>query len=819
MLRRTQFETFEPRLVLSAQPVGDFFIDDALIPRQQIEYAELAPTLADVHDLTGVSYVRDTYGFTGSGQTVAIIDTGIAYDHPALGGGYGENFRVVGGYDYAESDANPYDDGPAGFHGTHVAGIVASDDSTNPGVATEADLVALRVINDHGAGTFSSVERALNWVHRNRNAFANQITTVNLSLGTNWNSDSIPAWAMLEDEFSQLEADGIFVSVAAGNAFQYFYSTGLSYPAASPFVVPVASHGNDGTMSSFSQRNDRVIAAPGEMINSTIPSHKSDSSDPSDQFMSASGTSMAAPYMAGASVIVREAMEFAGYQNITQDDIYDHLRNTADLFFDPVTDANYHRLNLQQALDSLMPDDDYGSSSATAYALGTLDGETTISGSIGRLDDRDFFTFTAAHTGQVNLSATSTHSMVNDWQLVDGQGTMQDGVFSFAVTNGQTYTVSLGTSAGLGHYEISVEPDQVFPVDLGTVDFHRLSDQSLDESQWYQFAATRTGLLTAEALFAHSDGDVELQLYDNDGQLLSSSSTATDNERIDVAVTQGDVFLLHVEGLNSDVDLRITNLVETNGAEIVVNGTTGDDEFTLTVGANHDVSVNGVDYSFASAEFTNIRFEGSEGNDGVVLDGSLSDINVTTNGIESVINLPELAYQLDQQLGLTFTGDYYEDWGGSGEKWMQSSDGVWMFVTPDGTLYRWNGSNDLAQSEVVANLNAAYHADASKLHDAPQVDVGSMRDLVMTPGTQGIVPEAQVTTPRTQVTTPKAQVTTPKAQVITPRTQVITPRTQVTTPEVLVMTPEVVVTIPEAQVMVPIHHSPKKPTTWINNTD
>ena len=71
MLRRTQFETFEPRLVLSAQPVGDFFIDDALISGQQIEYAELAPTLVDVHDLTGVSYVRDTYGFTGRGQTVA----------------------------------------------------------------------------------------------------------------------------------------------------------------------------------------------------------------------------------------------------------------------------------------------------------------------------------------------------------------------------------------------------------------------------------------------------------------------------------------------------------------------------------------------------------------------------------------------------------------------------------------------------------------------------------------------------------------------------------------------------------------------------
>ena len=50
------------------------------------------------------------YGFDGSGQTVAVIDTGIAYDHAAFGGGFGEGSQVVGGYDFAENDANPYDD-------------------------------------------------------------------------------------------------------------------------------------------------------------------------------------------------------------------------------------------------------------------------------------------------------------------------------------------------------------------------------------------------------------------------------------------------------------------------------------------------------------------------------------------------------------------------------------------------------------------------------------------------------------------------------------------------------------------------------------
>ena len=84
---------------------------------------------------------------------MVVIDTGIAYDHLALGGGFGAGYRVVGGFDFTEEyDADPYDDGPMGSHGTHVAGIIASSDGTNPGVAPGVDLVALRVFNDDGRG-------------------------------------------------------------------------------------------------------------------------------------------------------------------------------------------------------------------------------------------------------------------------------------------------------------------------------------------------------------------------------------------------------------------------------------------------------------------------------------------------------------------------------------------------------------------------------------------------------------------------------------------------------------------------------------------
>src|ERR1043166_5464307 len=84
---------------------------------------------------------------TGKGQTVAIIDTGIDYNLPYLGGGFGAGYKVVGGWDFVEDDADPMD---TFGHGTNVSGIVAAspfvmDGMKYSGIAPEANLVALRV--------------------------------------------------------------------------------------------------------------------------------------------------------------------------------------------------------------------------------------------------------------------------------------------------------------------------------------------------------------------------------------------------------------------------------------------------------------------------------------------------------------------------------------------------------------------------------------------------------------------------------------------------------------------------------------------------
>ena len=113
---------------MSAQALTDFItnLQPAVAHDQIDQQIELITQNESVDAYDGqIQNLRDQFNLDGSGQTIAVIDSGIAFDHAALGGGFGANYKVVGGYDFAENDSNPYDDGPVGLHGTHVAGIAA----------------------------------------------------------------------------------------------------------------------------------------------------------------------------------------------------------------------------------------------------------------------------------------------------------------------------------------------------------------------------------------------------------------------------------------------------------------------------------------------------------------------------------------------------------------------------------------------------------------------------------------------------------------------------------------------------------------------
>ncbi len=717
---------------MSTTPAYDFWLDaQSLLDSPAADPAPQDPTLlaaAAVGQSAGsaaLAGIRSEYGFTGVGQTVAVIDTGIAWDSAALGGGFGAGYRVVGGWDFAENDANPFDDGPAGGHGTHVSGIIGSSNSRYTGAAPGVDLVSLRVFDDNGGGTFGWIEQALRWVHEHRTSFANPITTVNISIGTNWNAASIPAWATLEDEFAQLKADGIFIAVAAGNSFTSYNTQGVSYPAASQYVVPVASTDADGQLSYFSQRNDRVLAAPGRLITSSVPDYIGNRNGRNDDFAAMSGTSMAAPYVAGAAVLVRQAFAFLGQENVGQDDIVNLLRNTADTVFDAVTGATYRRLNIDRAIDTLMPTNDHGSA-ATARDLGTVVDTFTVSDLLARRTDRDYYSFTAARSGKLTISLGTADDLQANWRLAGGGGYVDASglTFTFDVVAGQRYTFDLGTNAAIGRYELTASLASAMP-DWGTIELATIADQAIGAGQdSFAFHAARDGYFTVEALAGATTAGISFDLFDAAGRLLDSSAATSTGLRLDAIVSAGQSLVLRVHGSSSDVDFRLTNLLARSGNSLTVFGTTGDDNFSAIAGSRHQLAINGVTYEFDAATITSVSFVGQGGNDRV---------SFTTTGTGNTATLrvgsAELVGAGYRFAAVDVAAIEVHSVGGAGDRAVlyDSAGADTLVATPDSARLTGAGFDNLVSGFRVVQAFASGGGDIARLYDSAGSDLLEMR--------------------------------------------------------------------------------------------
>ncbi len=589
--------------------------------------------MREAHEATGWNAAQESYGLTGKGQTVAVIDSGIAWDHMALGEGFGSGYRVVGGWDFTEeNDSQPYDDGPFGFHGTHVSGIIGSDDATHPGVAPEVDLVALRVFNDAGQGQMAWVEQALAWVHDNQDTFENPITTVNLSLGTSWNSDSLPSWGNLEDELQALYEDGIFVTASAGNSFAEYNAPGLSYPAASPYVLPVASVDDDGSLSDFSQRHSRALAAPGGNIMSTVPDHILGSDGVNNDFSTASGTSMAAPYVAGSAVLVRQAMEMLGVSDINLETIAEHLRATSDSFFDSATGASYDRLNLESALDALIPDDTVGDHSSSAALIGL--NESSHTGWINTLADADVYSFTADASGTLSLSADSEWVDSLSWTLQSGGQIIanSESAASATLTAGMQYEIVVSANQEIGPYDLGINfqasssgsppsagspppsvPPSASAVDLGAVDYY--SDQLSGGD--YKVTATRDGVMTVQWAGQSAAGLTA----------MSGATTVTDTDssdgllRVDLQVRAGQTVHFALPS-GASGELSIANILSTSGAHATVGGTSGGDQLAIDMSSDKSIAFGNIEYNLSQLGVSNLTVDSSGGADSLDLRGS-----------------------------------------------------------------------------------------------------------------------------------------------------------------------------------------------------
>jgi len=245
----------------------------------------------------------------GTGVNVSIIDTGIDYTHPDLDANY------KGGYDFANDDADPKDDNG---HGTHCAGIVAAEDNDIGvvGVAPEANLYAVKVLNRFGSGWLSDVIAGIDW------SVDNDMDVVSMSLGTSTYS------ASLETACNNAYNTGLVLVAAAGNSGDGDPTTDeYSYPAAYGSVIAVGATDSTDVAPSWSNSGPYLeLAAPGVSIYSTLPTYRVTLTRTYGyDYGTLSGTSMACPHVTGTAALV-----IASNPTLTNVDVRSRLQATAD---------------------------------------------------------------------------------------------------------------------------------------------------------------------------------------------------------------------------------------------------------------------------------------------------------------------------------------------------------------------------------------------------------------------------------------------------------------------------------------------------------
>lgn len=210
----------------------------------------------------------------GKGVRVAVIDTGIDYGHSDLLG------KVDGGYSAITKTETPEDYMDDNGHGTHVAGTIGAikDGKGVVGVAPKSRLYAVKVLDADGSGNLSDVIDGIVW------AAQNDMQVANMSLGAPVGSDA------MRRALRFAAGHGLIVVAAAGNS-----GGAVGFPGAYPETIAVAAADSTDKIAPFSSRGPEVdFIAPGVDVVSTKMG---------GGFVSYSGTSMAAPHVAGLAAL------------------------------------------------------------------------------------------------------------------------------------------------------------------------------------------------------------------------------------------------------------------------------------------------------------------------------------------------------------------------------------------------------------------------------------------------------------------------------------------------------------------------------------
>ncbi|WP_017653727.1 S8 family serine peptidase [Fortiea contorta] len=306
-------------------------------------------TFADVPNLGGNNWGADLVkapevwakGYTGQDVVVAVVDTGVDYNHADLKNNIWTNTKEIAD-NGIDDDGDGYIDDVRGWnfvdntnevldkngHGTHVSGTIAGEknDIGVTGIAYGAKIMPVKVLNDSGSGSYSAIANGIYY------AVNHGANVINLSLGGDFPNST------LASAIDYASKKGVTVVMAAGNNGLPFVSYPAAYANKSGIAVGAVDQNNN--IADFSNQPGlsqlAYVTAPGVNIYSTVPG---------DQYAYYSGTSMATPHVAGVVALMLSAN-----RNLTEGQIRQIITNTAGNSTQSIAASSHNTSSWQQMI-------------------------------------------------------------------------------------------------------------------------------------------------------------------------------------------------------------------------------------------------------------------------------------------------------------------------------------------------------------------------------------------------------------------------------------------------------------------------------------
>lgn len=262
-------------------------------------------------------------GINGKGQTIVIIDEGVDYNHPSLGGGYGN--KIVASWNF---DTNSYDTFPndGNAHGTGTAGAIGADAHVVDGFLQQGVAPGAKIISLRASGTYN-MKQALDWVIAHR-------TQYNI-VALNYLDQSGADLSQTLPDLQALKNAGVFMAAAVGN-----YGPSPAYGFPDDVIHTVGSTNQSGQVSAFTPRGSALdLVAPGENVDVTWYYSGIHADLPS------TGTSWTAPQVSGTAALIKQVNG-----KFSADQVYQIIRDSATMVYDSYSGVYIPELNVNGAI-------------------------------------------------------------------------------------------------------------------------------------------------------------------------------------------------------------------------------------------------------------------------------------------------------------------------------------------------------------------------------------------------------------------------------------------------------------------------------------